>query len=71
MTDVVEKYKDWIGQVDGATAQQIDIDVGTGTSPEKSRVKYGPAELAYRRDVEAEHDAIRTKHPNSVLDIRD
>jgi hypothetical protein len=57
--------------IDGDTARLIGIDAGLGTPPEKSKVKYGPEELRFRKQVEKEMAEIVEKHPNAAFDIRE
>jgi hypothetical protein len=56
----------WKGPIKGLDPEKcilIDIDVGLHIPPEKSRVKYGPPELEYRRRVEEQLAEIRKKRP--------
>ena len=57
--------------ISGETATKIAIDVGNQTPPDKSRLKYGPEELAFREQVEKEWAAYRAKHPDAILDVKE
>lgn len=58
-------------KVSGEAAQQIAIDVGNGTPPEQSRLKYGPNELEFRKGVESRFAAYRKQYPDAIMDVRD
>ncbi len=55
--------------IDGDVASQIAVDVCLGTPPAKSRVKYGPEELAFRAKVQADWDKYHEAHPGVMMDI--
>ena len=58
-------------EIDGDTASAIAVDVGLKTPPSKSRVNYGPAELAFREGVQARWDEAVKKNPKVVWEIPD
>ena len=57
--------------IDGDTASAIAVDVALKTPPAKSRVNYGPAELAFRAKVQADWDTYHKAHPGVIMDIPD
>jgi hypothetical protein len=58
-------------EIDGDTASAIAVDVGLKTPPLRSRVHYGPAELAFRAKVQANWDEAVKRNPKVVWEIPD
>lgn len=57
--------------ISGEAATQIVIDIGNQIPPDKSKLKYGPEELAFRGRVEKRWEAYRAKHPDAILDVKE
>ena len=57
--------------ISGETATQIVLDIGNQTPPDKSKLKYGPEELAFRAGVEQRWADYRAKHPDAILDVKE
>lgn len=49
----------------------INIDIMLGRPPDKSTIKYGPDELAYRKRTEVWLKEMKKTNPNATLDVRE
>jgi hypothetical protein len=57
--------------MDGETARQIARDVALGIPPSESKIRYGPEESKFRKQIERERAEILKKDPDAAFDERD